>query len=130
MVKIKFRFSIRTTAVERVNRCRIEPVLPQNRDSKTTVVRPYYGRIVNTERCSVHSNSRTTAVQRLKAGVILRASIDRVRVFSISSSALLQQVFSHFGVTLLQLRASFRAIFEHVFRRLLSKFSSDFGANS
>ena len=66
----------------------------------------------------------------LKAGVILCASIDRVRVFSISSSALLQQVFSHFGVTLLQLRASFRAIFEQVFRRLLSKFSSDFGANS
>ena len=28
VVKIKFRFSIRTTAVERVNRCRIEPVLP------------------------------------------------------------------------------------------------------
>ena len=74
--------------------------------------------------------SRTTAVQRLKAGVILCASIDRVRVFSICSSALLQQVFSHFGVTLLQLQASFRAIFEQVFRRLLSKFSSDFGANS
>ena len=54
VVKIKFRFSIRTTAVERVNRCRIEPVLPQNRDRKTTVVRPCYGRIVNTERRSVH----------------------------------------------------------------------------
>ena len=43
VVKIKFRFSIRTTAVERVNRCRIEPVLPQNRDRKTTVARLCYG---------------------------------------------------------------------------------------
>ena len=103
-----------------------------------TVVRPCYCRIVNTERRSVHYNSRTTAVQQLKAGVILRTSIDRVRVFSISSSALLQQVFSHFGVTLLQLRASFRAIFEQVcsavieqvFKRFWSKFLGDFGASS
>ena len=43
VVKIKFRFSIRTTAVERVNRCRIEPVLPQNGDRKTTVALPCYG---------------------------------------------------------------------------------------
>ena len=47
VVKIKFRFSIRTTAVERVNRCRIEPVLPQNRDSKTTVARLCYGTVSN-----------------------------------------------------------------------------------
>ena len=43
VVKIKFRFSIRTTAVERVNRCRIEPVLLQNGDRKTTVAQPCYG---------------------------------------------------------------------------------------
>ena len=45
VVKIKFQFSIRTTAVERVNRCRIEPVLPQNRDRSTAVLRPRNGAV-------------------------------------------------------------------------------------
>ena len=48
VVKIKFGFSIRTTAVERVNRCCIEPVLPQNGDCKTTVapvLRPRNGAV-------------------------------------------------------------------------------------
>ena len=82
VVKIKFRFSIRTTAVERVNRCRIEPILPQNCDRSTAVLWPRNGAV-----------SIKIAVLRPLVtpynGRILRASIDRVRVFSISSSALL-----------------------------------------
>ena len=38
----KFRFSTHTTAVERVNHCHIEPVLPQYRDRRTTVARPHH----------------------------------------------------------------------------------------
>ena len=45
VVKIKFRFSIRTTAVERVDRCRIEPVLLQEGYCKITIARPWNGAV-------------------------------------------------------------------------------------